>query len=381
MRTTLITLHKYAGLLFGLLLSLTGITGSLLVFDHTLDEVLTPETVQLETSNNQASLQAVLNAAQAAVANGTEPTRLYLARQPGSPHVVRFPPLQDAPGPLEVSVAPSDAKALAVRTWGQYPMSWIYRLHYRLLAGTAGKYIVGVGGISLLFFCVSGLVLWWPRRGRWRRALTIKRHSGRYRFNYDLHKTTGFYMLPLLLVIAFSGVTLVFHKATEKLVGAILPLEKHSIPPAAPGTQTLSVDQIVAIGQRVFPEAELKRIYLPQSPTDSYRLAFNRPGEPWTNHAVSGLWIDPYNGQVLEKRDYRTMASGSKFLAWLFPLHNGDALGLIGRWLVLICGWLPGLLFITGVYMWWRKRHVIRRSNTVANEVLLLLKGRATAKE
>lgn len=367
MRTALILLHKYTGLLLGLLLSLTGLTGSLLVFDHALDEVFAPETVRFETSDKQASLQNVLNAARAAVSNGTEPTRLYLARQPGSPHVVRFPPLPEAQGSLEVSVAPSNARVLAVRTWGQYPMSWIYRLHYQLLAGSTGKYIVGVGGISLLFFCISGLVLWWPRRGRWRRALTIKRNSGPFRFNYDLHKTVGIYLLPMLLVIAFSGVTLVFHTATEKLVGAILLLEKHTVPPSSPGNQALSVDQIVAIGQRIFPEAELKRVYLPQRPTDSYRLAFNQLGEPWSNHAASALWVDPYNGAVLAVRDSQTLAAGSKFLAWQFPLHNGDALGLPGRWLVFICGCAPGLLFSTGFYMWWRKRRPVRRVS--ANDI------------
>lgn len=37
----LLKLHKYAGLIAGLLLALTGVTGSLLVFHDTLDEWLT----------------------------------------------------------------------------------------------------------------------------------------------------------------------------------------------------------------------------------------------------------------------------------------------------------------------------------------------------
>ena len=39
----LLKLHKYAGLIAGLLLALTGVTGSLLVFHDTLDEWLTPQ--------------------------------------------------------------------------------------------------------------------------------------------------------------------------------------------------------------------------------------------------------------------------------------------------------------------------------------------------
>tara|TARA_R100001377_G_scaffold76605_1_gene53580 strand:+ start:1124 stop:1270 length:147 start_codon:yes stop_codon:yes gene_type:complete len=39
-----------------------------------------------------------------------------------------------------------------------------------------------------------------------------------------------------------------------------------------------------------------------------------------------------------------------------FPLHNGDALGLVGPKLVFISGFLPAILFVTGLYIWWRKR-------------------------
>ena len=54
--------------------------------------------------------------------------------------------------------------------------------------------------------------------------------------------------------------------------------------------------------------------------------------------------------------------AGSRFMGWQFPLHNGDALGLAGRWLVFLGGWLPALLFGTGLYLWWRKHQLRRRS-------------------
>lgn len=366
MRPLLIALHKYTGLALGLLLSLTGITGSLLVFDHALDEFVAPETVDFVPSERRAPLQKVMESARAAVGVDSRPDRLHLARGPGSPHVVRFPAPEGAPGPLEVSVAPTDAEVLAVRQWGEYPLSWVYRLHYTLLAGDAGKTVVGVSGLFLLFFCVSGLIIWLPRRGRrwphkrrWRRAFTVKRDSGSFRLNYDLHKAAGFYLLLPLIVAAFSGVSLVFHRPVETLVGSILPLDDDPSPRVAALVPTaerpLTLDQMAVIGQQVFPGADLKRIYLPRNPADSYRLAFNQTGEPWSNHAASTVWIDGYSGEVLAVRDALKLSVGSGFLAWQFPLHNGDALGLPGRWLVFFCGWVPALLFGTGLYLWWRK--------------------------
>ena len=59
----LFTGHKYAGLMLGLLLSLTGLSGSILVFDHALDELLTPELYGIGDPQT-ASLQKALEAAQ-----------------------------------------------------------------------------------------------------------------------------------------------------------------------------------------------------------------------------------------------------------------------------------------------------------------------------
>jgi len=122
------------------------------------------------------------------------------------------------------------------------------------------------------------------------------------------------------------------------------------------------VDQIVAAGRSAFPEGDLKRIDLPRDAQTPYRLSFNQPGEAWSHHGASRVWVDPRDGAVLATWDPLSVAAGSRFMGWQFPLHNGDALGLAGRWLVFLGGWLPALLFGTGLYLWWRKHQLRRRS-------------------
>ena len=136
----LLKLHKYAGLIAGLLLALTGVTGSLLVFHDALDETLTPGLVSDVAT--PLPLAEIIARADAAVADGS-PQRIDLARQPGSPHTLRFPAPEGSPGPRQISVSPYSGEILADRIWGNYPMTWIYRLHYTLLAGTTGKIVVG----------------------------------------------------------------------------------------------------------------------------------------------------------------------------------------------------------------------------------------------
>ncbi|MCK7596073.1 PepSY domain-containing protein [Microbulbifer sp. CAU 1566] len=375
MRKAFFILHKYAGLTLGLLLSVIGLTGSLLVFDHALDEQLAPQTVTFKPSERPASYADILASAQAAVPGNPAPTRLMTQRQAGSPHVVRFPKPEGAPGPVEVSVSPTDGEVLAVRGWGtrEYTMTWLYRLHYTLLAGKNGKTVVGFMGLLLMVFCISGIVLWWPKKSRrtqngnkrWARAFTISRSGNRFRFYFDVHKVFGIYFLPLLLMISFSGVALVFPSQVETVVGSLFEVgPRPALPPSRTDAGTpISPDEAVAIAASAFPDGELKRIYLPRDNSDSYGLTFRAADEAWSNYGASIARVDQYSGELLMTQNVTEIPLGNKILRWQFPLHNGDALGLVGRWLVLLAGFAPAMLFGTGFYLWWQKRRLKRAAS------------------
>lgn len=361
MRALLLVLHKYIGLFLGLLLSITGISGSLIVFDRELDEMLAPHTAGFAPTATAASLDLALANATRAVNNGTRPTRIALAREDGVPHIVRFPTQPGTTGPIEVSIDPGTGNVAAVRTWGNYPVTWLYHLHLSFLGGAAGEYVVGILGICLLFFCISGVVIWWPRNGSWRQAFLIRRNSNAFRLNYDLHKTAGLYFLPVFIVLAFSGIEIVWHEPVEKMVAAVLPVEEYPVPSSTPASMPsaqppIPVDQAADTARQHYPDSRIARVYLPQTDTAPYQITFTHPDETWNEYSVTSVYVDQYSGKLLAIHDGRLQPAGNRFLNWLFPLHNGDALGLAGRWLVFICGLLPALLFGTGVYMWWRKR-------------------------
>ncbi|KAF0805953.1 PepSY-associated TM helix domain-containing protein [Alcanivorax sp. S71-1-4] len=351
MKPTLLALHKYAGLALAVLLGVIGASGSLLVFHDTQDQWLTP--ALRSTPGSSRSFDEIIAAAQAAMPDAV-PRRLDVSQDQRSPHVVRFPGPDGAPGPIQVAVSPSTAQVLAVRQWGAYPMSWVYRLHYTLLSGSTGKYVVGVCGLFLLFFCLSGLYLWWPRAGRWRRAFTVRRDLGAFRFNHDLHQVAGVVLLPVMLIVAFSGTALVFPAQVTALVRAVLPVEAPQKVSLAATGEPVSFDAAIDAARRVFPEATLTRIDFPDGPGNGYRVAFRQAGE---GHGTTRVWVSGA-GQVLATRDARQVPAGNRFLDWQFPLHNGAQFGLAGRWLVFVSGWVLVMLCGTGVYLWWRKRRL-----------------------
>ncbi len=358
LRALLIPLHKYIGLFFGLLLSVTGISGSMVVFDRELDEFLAPETADFETASALGSFDLAFANATAAVNNGTEPTRIALGRHLGAPHIIRFPSVPGAAGPLEVSIDPGSSEVLAIRNWGEYPVTWFYSLHLSFLTGEMGELLVGVMGFCLLFFSISGIVIWWPKNGAWKRAFTIKTNGGPFRFNFDLHKTVGVYFLPVFIMLSITGIEIVWHEPVHNLVAMVLPVEDEIAPTSVVNEprQAIVIDELADKALAAYPEARINRIYLPRIDSDPYRITLTHPDDPWTEYSVTTLYFDQFNGELLDVWDGREKSAGTVMLNWFFPLHNGDALGMVGRIIVFISGFLPAVLFGTGLYMWWRKR-------------------------
>jgi uncharacterized iron-regulated membrane protein len=84
------------------------------------------------------------------------------------------------------------------------------RLHEQLAAGWLGNQIVEVATLSAVLLQVGGLILWWKRK-----TLFFRRGSGWWRICFDLHHAIGVVGLPLMLVMASTGLVMAWVSATE----------------------------------------------------------------------------------------------------------------------------------------------------------------------
>lgn len=360
-----ITTHLWLGLTSGLLFVLTGLSGSLLVFDHAIDEWLHPDMLLTDGSGPQRPLDDVIAAAeeafpgQLARAQFVEPPR-----STGGVWTIWCRSGHDGPARFtQVYVDPYTAEATGRRTWGEYFVSWVYRLHDQMLAGEIGETIVGLTGLAMVVSIGTGICLWWPLwKHSWRAAFAVR---GGRRFSYDLHKTLGMISALILLVIAFTGVYLVFPGWVKPFVkifsSETVPAEGnlHSTPQR--GAARIPAGHAAEIAQQVFPDGELKRLQFPSGPEGMYVVRIRRVGEVRRSSGNSRVWIDQYSGAILAVRDWNRSTAADTFFAWQFPLHNGEAFGLMGRWIVFLAGLAPGVLYITGFVLWWRKRQSRKR--------------------
>jgi len=353
-------IHLYIALTVGIMFAFSGLTGSLLVFYQDIDEYFNPALLTVDPANDYVPLTDITAAAQAAVPDEARLTRLYFPRHAQAAMKLRFSvPIGEEDSVLEMMINPFTAEILGQREYGSYLMSFIYKLHYTLVLGDIGKKFMGVMGLMLLSSVLSGLYLWWPKLSNLFRALTFKRSVNQLRFIYDLHKTIGIYISVVLIVIALSGVYMIFPHYVKPLVGMVSPLTQ--VGPAefsrTIGTvaQRPNINEISNIAHHLFPKAKLQRIYFPLSAGDPYRVIMRQHNEVRKTSGSTQLWINSSDGKVLSVQQPQTMGAGDAFINWMYPLHNGEAFGLLGRIIVFVTGISLVTLYITGLMIWWRK--------------------------
>lgn len=363
LRKIWMAIHLWLGLTLGLLFALTGLSGSLLVFDHAIDEWLHPDLLLAEGSGVPRPLDEVIASAEEAFPS--ELARASFIETPRftggvwiiwcrSDHGSEF---------TQVYVDPSTAEVTGRREMGRFFVSWVYEFHDQMLAGETGATIVGLTGLGMVASIGTGIFLWWPLwRNSWRAAFAIR---GGRRFNYDLHKSMGIVSAIILLVISFSGVYMVFPGWVKPCVHLVLPQsapvagDLQSTPIA--GKTPITPGQAAESARQVFADGELKRLHFPDGPTGTYIARIRRAGEVRRSSGNSRVWIEQYSGEIIAVRDWNRSGAADTFFAWQFPLHNGEAFGLVGRWIVFFTGLAPGVLYITGFVLWWRKRQSRKR--------------------
>lgn len=347
--------HRYLGLSVGLWFVLVGLTGSILVFDHAIDEWLNPSVLLTEGSGPRAPIEQVVETAEAHF--GESALSVSRPRVADGVWTVWFSEEVDGKARFTaVHVDPYTPKVTGQRVWGQDLLSWIYRLHFRLLVGATGGIIVGILGLIVTISLASGIYLWWPLfRHSWRAALAVRTHT---KLNYDLHKLVGVVSAAFLLVITLTGVYMEFPVLIKDTVGLVVKVNDFPEEPQSSASDTttqLTADQALNVAREYFPHAEFDHLHPPSGPEGAYEVAFRQPHEVQRSYGRTQVFLDPYSGEVLEIHTPDDFTAADTFFAWQFPLHNGEAFGLIGRWCVFSLGFTPAILYSTGLLLWWRR--------------------------
>jgi uncharacterized iron-regulated membrane protein len=346
------------GLTAGLLLMVTGLTGSALVFRQEIDVALNPHLLRVAPAATRAPLQPILDAARRAYPEDA-PSRVRMPQRPDGTYELWF----GAAPEHYVYADPYRGTLLGARRPTEFLTGWLFLVHSQLLGGEAGKRVAGVGALALMLLSITGLALWWPRRApwrawaQWRAALTVARRAGRARITYDLHRALGFYASALLLVAGLTGASLVFHEWFERAahwVTGTQPAPEAAAPPrVVADAPSLTVDSLLAIAERAQPGGAISYLYLPAAPGETFRVRKRLSGEMHPN-GKSFVHVEPSTGRVLAVEDGVRAPRGARLYSFLYPLHIGVVGGTATRLLALLAGLALPTLGVTGLLVWWR---------------------------
>jgi uncharacterized iron-regulated membrane protein len=366
-------LHLWLGLASGLIVFIVSVTGCIYVFEEEIRGFFYADRLRAEPHGAPPLPVSVLwDRAQAAVGADRPVTSL---RAPGAPgENYQFGAFKSDPEAwtyfgervyhVRAYVDPYDGSVQRVEDAKHEFFNLVLWTHWSLLlSNRVGQPVVGSAVLVFVVLLITGLVLWWPRnraalRARLRVAWTAKWR----RLNWDLHAVPGFYVLPLALVIALTGLVWAFKWFDASVrfaaTGGKVPIKEAptvsdtASAEARAGNRPL--DAIFARALGAMPGAREYFVSVPEAGTAAITV-IGRFGAH-AHYDTRRMRFDRHTGALLKDRSFADLDNGEKLRALNYDLHTGSILGLPGKILAFLASFACASLPVTGLCVWLGKR-------------------------
>jgi len=360
-------LHKYLGLVTGIVVFVVAITGCCWAFKEEI-EILLDDSVQISLQD-----QPILTPTQAKTfAKEVFPNQSIhgvLFEHGAQPVEVIF---YDAEPEFYQSVFlnPYSGEVIEVKDHMSGFFAFILKGHIRMwLPKEIGEQLVSASVLIFLLIIISGIVVWFPKKRKnlgqrlkfkWKKTTKWKRK------NYDLHAITGFYICSLAFVLAFTGSVIsynwlkyVVYKSIggEKEASFIIP-DNNSEPPKLV-TQEKPIDRLIVKLMKESPNAVSYELHYPHDEDESiYVELANSEGLYYNNDY---RFFDQNTLEEIETPGiygkYKDAKLSDKVLRMNYDIHIGAIGGIAGKILAFIISLLTASLPVTGFLMWYGRNY------------------------
>lgn len=360
-------LHKYLGLVTGIVVFVVAITGCCWAFKEEIESLL-DDSVQISLQD-----QPILTPTQAKTfAKEVFPSQSIhgvLFEHGAQPVEVIF---YDAEPEFYQSVFlnPYSGKVIEVKDHMSGFFAFILKGHIRMwLPKEIGEQLVSASVLIFLLIIISGIVVWFPKKRKnlgqrlkfkWKKTTKWKRK------NYDLHAITGFYICSLAFVLAFTGSVIsynwlkyVVYKSIggEKEASFIIP-ENNSEPPKLV-VEEKPIDRLIVKLMKESPNAVSYELHYPHDEDESiYVELANSEGLYYNNDY---RFFDQNTLEEIETPGiygkYKDAKLSDKVLRMNYDIHIGAIGGIAGKILAFIISLLTASLPVTGFLMWYGRNY------------------------
>ncbi|MDQ3077627.1 MAG: PepSY domain-containing protein [Pseudomonadota bacterium] len=358
MRKALFQLHLWLGVVVGLLWALQGLTGASLVFHREMDRWA----VGSVAPNPMVSMDRIVVAAKART--GAPVAMVAIEGKRGD--ILNVHLAGEAPRQLQIEAA--TGRPLRLRDHDpSTPLDgsawrWVYLLHESLLLHDRGETLIGISGLLLFTSLLTGIWLGFPKRRQWRQALGWRGWKSVRARLFGWHRLTGIIAGTLLLITVPGGIWMIF---AGELRPKLALLVEHQLPfkptPVAELGEIIAPQQALDAARVVFPNAAFVRVTMPTPAAPVYAIRLRQPDEIRTWSGVTSVTLDAATGRRLHTYDAASAPLSNRLADAAFSVHSAEIAGFGGRILLMLAGLSLPVLYVTGLWAWWRKRRPRRR--------------------
>ena len=349
--------HSVGALILSTLLIILCLTGIPIIFKKELNQyVLRGNTGELNTTitldqfATQAEATFDFSKGEYHLVMGDQYTPHLIWLEEGSEHVAKTL----VEGKFEELIALDALDALS-------------HMHYNFfIPDPYGEYFVGLIGLLSLGMMFLGILLhvkWKKENKKFRKTKSFRLWAS------DLHKLTGFWLLPFHLVVTYTGATLglgglllimsaisSFEGDQDAAVEAVLGKEPVL---AETACKPLPISQMIDKANQHWADKygdsqiETIEVHYPGDCNAEIGIASKIPGYLLLTNFVGYSLVD---GSLKKEIDWASSAPGNKWYATVGPLHFGHFAGVLGKWIYVISSLLLIVLIFSGLLLWVDKK-------------------------
>jgi uncharacterized iron-regulated membrane protein len=235
---------------------------------------------------------------------------------------------------------------------------------YLLLPDYIGKHIIGGATIIFILLLISGIIQWWPKkRSDIRRSLTIKWSAKWRRVNYDWHNTSGFYISLIALILALTGLTFTYEWVGDGIYKSFNFGGDKAIETKLPTIDTTkfkansitAIDRAFVQTMKLKPESEMLFVIIPQQKGDIVSTGAY-PHTLRYDHQ-SNYYFHPESGKLIGKQLFEDKSLGLQVVEMNYGIHTGQILDLPGKIIAFIVSLFAAALPVTGFIIWYGRNY------------------------
>ena len=346
-------IHLWLSIPLGLIITVMCLSGAILIFERDFGHIGQAE-IKYE-GGLPLPLDSLLTAADRYLAGKNKITGITI--YPDKEHAYRVQLAKPAMAAIWINQYTGEIT-------GKYERAEIFKIassaHRRLFGksktrgdngANIGKLIIGITTLTLLLIIVTGIIIWWPQKGEWRKKLTISTKRGGVRFWHSLHTAGGIYICPILIICILTGLNWSFGWYKDGFYGILGSTPPKPLLHNQEAGNFMSWEKAY---QEIATENKTHEIRIYEGEID---IATYDPGN---QQGYDTYRFNTESGTIESFIPYSSKEKGFKIKGWIYSLHVGSWIGWFTKIIYLVAVITGATLPLTGYYLW-IKRLTLKR--------------------